>query len=331
MLRIYKFLFAVGLVVLAFLVPEMLARIFLPEWEPPVSDKPSLFVHNPHTGWTHPPSITMDHYGGSISSNSLGLRDREPGEKKKPRVVFLGDSFTWGWSIGDDRDRYTDRLQARFGEYQFINAGVIGFNTLQELLLLQHHANEIQPDYVVIQMFANDFRENVVPEGIYPRPYFDCQDGCAIRNYPSLDESYDAGRRAIVYLGENTYFYRQLLIRLYTLLLQAGISFEEETHIPGREEMTKGMKLALPNIYEFGEDHNIHVLVFFSGMESYQIEIIESISQQHGITAVNLDPAFIVTMNEWKDHTQHWTSYGHELVAAYLQPHLQSFLESRDE
>lgn len=324
--KIYKIVLIAGLISLAFLLPELLSRLFLPEWKPPVSDKPSLFVHNPHTGWMHPASDSLDHYGGTITSNYLGLRDPEPGDKTRPRVLFLGDSFTWGWSIGNNRDRYTDKLQAYFGDYQFINAGVIGFNTLQEFLLLRHYNDELKPDYVVLQMFANDFPENLTPEGIYPRPYLDGLNGMAIANHPSPEESRNPLDNMIIYLGESTYFYRQLIIRILSTLLASGIHFEEQPYEPRQADLSRGMKTALGLIMEFTADHNIPLLVVFSAMEDYQAEVIESVALQYRVGVVNLDPAFDSAAGEWKDHTQHWNQYGNELAAQYLKPHIATFL-----
>jgi len=330
-LKVYKLLLIGAFIGLALLLPEVLARVFLPEWKPPASDKPSLFVHNSHTGWMHPASTTMEHYGGNISSNVMGLRGEEVGEKNKPRVLFLGDSFTWGWGIGENEDRYTDRLQKQLSDYQFINAGIIGFNTLQEFLLLEHYFSDIKPDYLVLQVFANDFPENLTAEGIYPRPHFDNQDDFSIKNHPAPEDKGGWIKKSIIYIGEHTYFYRQVIIRILTLILDAGITLEEKVQAPPESDLLKGMEIALKLIFQFSERHHIPMLVIFSSIDSQQREMVEKISMDYKIKAINLDPAFYTATNEWKDHTEHWNVYGHSLVAEYLQSPMMDFVNSDHE
>lgn len=326
MLRIYKFIVIGGLIGLALVVPELLSRIFLPEWKPPPSDKPSLFVHNPQTGWIHPALTTMEHYGESVTSNRFGLRGAEIGEKNKPRVLFLGDSFTWGWGIGKNEDRYTDRLQQQFSDYEFINAGITSFSVLQEYLLLKEYFDEIKPDYLVIQIFSNDFPENITAEGIYPRPHFDFRDDFSIKNYPSPKVSGGWIKKSIIYLGEHTYFYRQIIIRAFIFFMDKKIILEDEYQTPSESDLLEGMKKALRLFFKFSEENHIPILVIFSSLDNQQREMIEKTSNNYKITAINLDPAFNSANKEWRDHTEHWTIYGHALVAEYLELPVTNFL-----
>lgn len=331
MLRIYKLILIGALVGLALLLPEVLARMFLPEWKPPASDKPSLFVHNPHTGWMHPAATTMDHNGGSIASNQSGLRDGEWGDKTRPRVLFLGDSFTWGWGIGQNGERYTDRLQEQFSDYQFTNVGIIGFNTLQEYLLLQHYFNDIKPDYLVLQIFANDFPENLTAEGIYPRPHFDFQDDFSIKNHPAPESNDGWIKKSIIYLGEHTYFYRQVIVRLFIFILDARLITEDKEQAPSEEDLLRGMEIALNLIFKFSEENHIPTIVIFSAMDDPQKKVIETTSKQYNVKSINLDPAFNSASAEWKDHTQHWNVYGHALVAEYLKLPMTEFINKTHE
>lgn len=330
-LKIYKFALIGALVGLALLLPEVLSRIFFPEWKPPASDKPSLFVHHPQTGWMHPASTTMEHYGGNVTSNAFGLRGEVMGEKNKPRVLFLGDSFTWGWSIGKNENRYTDRLQQHFPDYQFMNAGIIGFNTLQEFLLFRYYFDDIKPDYLVLQVFANDFPENLTAKGIYPRPHFDARDDFSIKNYPAPDASGGWIKKSIIYVGENTYFYRQMIIRAFMFMLDSGMTPEEEEKAPAEADMLKGMENALALIFQFAGEHHLPVMVIFSGLNESRIKVIENSSGEYQISTINLDRAFDSASHEWKDHTEHWNDYGHALVAAYLQPSMIHFINEPHE
>jgi len=325
-LRIYKFLLMATLIAVAFLLPEFLSRFLFPEWKPPASDRPSLFVHSPHTGWTHPASTAMDHYGGTITGNLMGLRGEDIGEKDRPRVLFLGDSFTWGWGIGKDEERYTDQLQQRLPDYQIINAGIIGFNTLQAFLLLRHYYENIKPDYLVLQMFANDFPENLTGQGIYPRPHFDFRDGFSIKNHPAPVDGISWIKKFVIYLGENTYLYRQIIVRIFVFLLDFGMTPEEKNINPSDADLLEGAEKALQLIFQFAGEHQLPVLVIFSAMNGDQIKIIESTADRYNVKTVNIDPAFDFADHEWKDHTEHWNAYGHALVADHLYLYLVNFI-----
>src|SRR5262245_56564360 len=63
-----------------------------------------------------------------FSTNALGLRDNEVENDDATRILALGDSCTWGWSVAQDAS-YPVRLQqllderAGRGRYRVINAG----------------------------------------------------------------------------------------------------------------------------------------------------------------------------------------------------------------
>ena len=106
--------------------------------------------------------------------NSLGFRDIEfvPGDR--PAMLFIGDSFVWGVDAEAD-ERFTDLLRDRIPDSAIVNAGVSGFGTDQEYLLLQRIWPKIEPKVVVlIFCTANDRidnRSNIRYDG-YQKPYF---------------------------------------------------------------------------------------------------------------------------------------------------------------
>lgn len=106
--------------------------------------------------------------------NSLGLRDIEPVPDARPTIMFLGDSFVWGLDAEVD-ERFSDLLRARVPSHQIVAAGVSGFGTDQEYLLLQRLWPKIQPAVVVLIFCTQNDRQdnstNIRYEG-YQKPYF---------------------------------------------------------------------------------------------------------------------------------------------------------------
>ena len=109
----------------------------------------------------------------SIRHNSRGFRDKErSSEKTKPRIVFVGDSFVWGYDV-EEKDRLTEKLQEKQGNSEVVNLGVSAYSTDQELLLLEREWDYYKPDFVFLIVSDNDRGGNAsnMSYGYY-KPYF---------------------------------------------------------------------------------------------------------------------------------------------------------------
>jgi lysophospholipase L1-like esterase len=107
--------------------------------------------------------------GPAIAINSLGFRDREvpPKAQDRYRIVVVGDSFTWGQGV-EAADRFTDLLAGFLGpRYEVLNFGLPG-NNLPEHLDVLARALPVAPDFVVLQLYINDFE---MPDMQRPRSY----------------------------------------------------------------------------------------------------------------------------------------------------------------
>jgi len=75
------------------------------------------------------------------------------------RVLFLGDSYTFGYAVGEG-DAFPHRVEAllrsRGADVVAINAGVPGFNSVQELQYLRDRFDEFRPRAVVLGYVVND-------------------------------------------------------------------------------------------------------------------------------------------------------------------------------
>ena len=96
--------------------------------------------------------------------NSDGFRDREFVRPKPPstiRVVCLGDSWTFGASVGQDRT-YPRRLEARLRRafpgvaFEVLNLGVVGYSSFQGLAVFEQFGLALEPDLVVVSYLNND-------------------------------------------------------------------------------------------------------------------------------------------------------------------------------
>ena len=93
-----------------------------------------------------------------LQNNSLGFREREipPKRADRFRIVVIGDSFTFGNGL-PEKDRLSNVLEAHLGpQYEVLNFGVPG-NNIPEHLDVLDKALGVSPDFVLLQLFANDF------------------------------------------------------------------------------------------------------------------------------------------------------------------------------
>jgi hypothetical protein len=128
-------------------------------------------------GWFPMPSSRKTFTGlrtVSVAHNSKGFRDPEPVFDDRPRIVFIGDSFTWGYDVEAEKC-FTEKLRTKHSEWQIYNFGVCGYSTDQEYLLLQRHFREYQPNVVFLVFCTeNDDGGNCsnTGGGIYFKPYY---------------------------------------------------------------------------------------------------------------------------------------------------------------
>lgn len=96
-----------------------------------------------------------------VRTNSEGFRDDEfpAPETGTPRIVFLGDSFTFGQGINveDRMDRQLARMADAQGmSLQTLNLGVSAWGTLQATRYVRDHFEALAPDIVVLTFHDND-------------------------------------------------------------------------------------------------------------------------------------------------------------------------------
>ena len=104
-----------------------------------------------------------------VRSNSLGFREREITPKSdRYRIVVVGDSFTWGQGV-EEQDRFSNRIEQALGpRYEVFNFGRPGDNMPEHLDVLTQ-ALAVSPDFVLLQLYINDF-ETAAMERPGPRP-----------------------------------------------------------------------------------------------------------------------------------------------------------------
>jgi lysophospholipase L1-like esterase len=132
---------------------------------------PILMVRaNPHRGWEMVPGehYTYQHL---VRVNSLGLRGPELAAKEanERRILFLGDSLTYGQGVADDEtvpvalERALQEREPRH-RWNVVNGGCRAYGTESEIGLLEELGERIQPDVVLLGWYWNDVSERTIQE-----------------------------------------------------------------------------------------------------------------------------------------------------------------------
>jgi len=86
------------------------------------------------------------------------------GENTK-RVLFLGDSFTFGWLLNDN-ETYVSRLQEIHPGLEILNAAAGGWGTADQVRYLDLYCNNLKPDLVISVANLDDL-ERSLSENLY--------------------------------------------------------------------------------------------------------------------------------------------------------------------
>lgn len=257
------------------------------------------YRYDAELGWAPIPnssSVVTEARTIHVQHNSLGLRDIEYGDDARPGILFLGDSFVWGLDA-QAQERFTDLLRTRISSHRIINAGVSGYGTDQEYLLLQRLWPKLRPAVVVLMFCTLNDRQdnstNIRYEG-YIKPYFAAgADGALQLQGQPVPQS------RLQYIKENWLARHFWLARLATAAY-AGL----RTPLRFVPDPTERL---VSKIREFVESNGARFMV---GVQMRDDALIRHLEASR-ISYVTLDGAASYPAVSGA----HWTPEGHHLVA----------------
>ncbi|MFN7976023.1 MAG: SGNH/GDSL hydrolase family protein [Acidobacteriota bacterium] len=175
----------VALLVASSTVPLLIAEMVLRPFVHGPRKETRLFVADEVLGWRMRPNVEELWGGVIVRTNGRGLRGPDvamPKPKGTARILYLGDSVTFGYMLERDEDTYVAQaeslLKERLGRpVDSVNSGVGGYSEWQELAYLQRDGLALEPDAVVLGFVLNDVTEKLE---LYRYGGFD--EGFALRN-----------------------------------------------------------------------------------------------------------------------------------------------------
>ena len=168
----------------ALVAAELFGR-WIFEWKPPAQtivqlDPEYMFLHKPSSCSVGRIAVSPTKTGPVYYAiNAQGMRGRTLGPKANGefRILMLGDSFTFGNNVGEENTIAAfleTSLQCHqvVSQVTVINGGLAAAGPLQELGTLRRYGLALQPDLVILQLFAeNDVDNSLSVVGKRQRAY----------------------------------------------------------------------------------------------------------------------------------------------------------------
>lgn len=265
-----------------------------------LSERSLSYSYDAELGWAPIPnasSVVTNARTIHAKNNSLGLRDEEFSLDARPTILFLGDSFVWGLDA-EAEERFTELLKPKIADYKILAAGVSGYGTDQEYLLLKRLWPKVKPAAVVLIFCTQNDRldnsTNIRYEG-YQKPYFEtAADGALVlRGQP-------------VPISRQQYFKESWLVRNLWLVRLVTTIYVKLKHpllfVPDPTERLVG------KLREFVEANGAKFLV---GIQFRDEDLIRYLQSSH-IPFVSLDGAAFYPGTAVGSH---WTPEGQKFVA----------------
>ena len=147
--------------------PILWGELALRAFVPPREATTKLFLRDDDVGWKLHPGATDTWGGVVVHINEKGYRgpavpyERTAGHK---RVLFLGDSVTFGYRVARWQDTFPFLADSLAGvrdsvPVETVNLSVEGYSQWQEAIVMQKEGARYQPDLVVLGFVLNDVTE----------------------------------------------------------------------------------------------------------------------------------------------------------------------------
>jgi lysophospholipase L1-like esterase len=321
---------------LAILVPllvlgllEVAARIYAH-----VTSQDRLIVIDNVVGWTLAPNAHRRYDKESqpyfVAINSKGLRDVEHAYEKPAgvlRIVVIGDSFVFGAGGVEQRQRFSDILQASTRNTEVINMGVPAYGTDQEYLYVANEGLKYHPDIVLFCAYYNDFSESfstLNPSNGRPKGYFSLSGDQLVFHPPEFSLFYR--------LAQHSY-----LLGLAQLELSKVSQAYDKAMRRGHGVLTAGERLAtfrqlFASAAEVCQQHGAaFVLVYLPFQRQYKPwliqQIMEELANTRGMRTLDLMDTVKLANRvtpSYLPNDIHFNEHGHQVVAQALLEYLTS-------
>lgn len=282
----------------------------------------TFFKAHPERGYTQLPGpfkITLtDGYQFTVTHDAHGMRITHPpaavDRPPKPEIWILGCSLTHGWSLNDE-ETYPWLVQQALPDYEVVNAGMMGYGTLQARLLFQEMlASRPKPAVVVLAYGTfHDFRNTFIRlrrKAVAPYNRL----GPIVQPYARLNG-----------VGDVDYFmapvaYQEFPLMRYSALMHM-IEMTYDTYEARSSHSDMVSRILVRNLALFCEKNEIRFVV--AGISSDSGPML-AFCQNCKIPAVNISVVLAEPANRNLPHDDHPSPAANRVYASKLTDYLRS-------
>jgi len=261
---------------------------------------------------------------------------------ERPKVLLIGDSFTWGESADPIYNCFADRLAAR--GYLVYNTGVPGIDPVQYYATAKKYIPLLHPDIVIVNFYMNNdiiYRKRPIDENFEyitnAGDYF----ADPLKKTLSAKEAYNFYKK--LYFIPNTGIFNQLCSQTVISSLLWGRLFKWDlvTHGPLKryeetpQKRTPVSEYYLQQIKALTQTHNAKWLLAVipgcyrssSITETNKVRLDKKTIDK---TFQNLTISFPrnLTAEDYVSHQSHFNNKGHRKHADFLQRKIDSLLQT---
>lgn len=266
--------------------------------------------------------------GKSATHNAMGFRALTEYSARaatgKHRVVFLGDSFTYGIDAGD-ADTYVAKLASMAPSIEAVNMGVPAYGIDQMYLAYRRRGQQLAPDLVLLAFIADDFRRMrmTVFQTQYPKPRLSLRgDKLRVSNVPvpSWGVSGPGGwfrnfphKTALVRIGRAIF---EMYVHPYDPYPVAEHIFAELNRLALRNDQ-RFVLVYLPSEVDFERDRNNDVPIRVAEIAARNHIPFFNLTKSLGAVARDGSPVF-------GGDGRHYSEAGYKAVATILLENLRT-------
>lgn len=158
-----RLLLGLGGLLVSVALAEGVARLVVPPENPSAVEAIFEATDAPGVNYVLIPNRDGTAFNADLRTNSMGFRGPEWARRKAPgsfRIALLGDSHAFGFGVpfeSSTGERLSRSLSVTLGRpVEVLNFAVTGYNSFQELGVLEHFALPMRPDLVVVVPSSND-------------------------------------------------------------------------------------------------------------------------------------------------------------------------------
>lgn len=324
------------------LICELVVWAFVPQQLAPVKfmyDKDIGLIHIPHLkGSEYKPQ----NYDINFTNGEDGFRITHKGELPdfvNKKVMFIGDSFTYGKGV-NDHETFSYALQQMLiqDSVQIINAGVEGRGTDHALRSYQIYKDKYQPNTVIYFAHYNDLADNIRDE------YFTVVNDSTLT--PKSFENLTGGTKKKLqdskvynWLVSNSHFFSLLKSVLVAVLIpdqivkyEDGIDMERAKKLTAIfiEQLRKEVEADGRKFLVYYIPSTIDINERIKGSLTEQEAFFDNYFKEKNITFYNLSADFIDSgetniLEHFYLPEGHWNPNGHQLFAEKLKTDANGF------